>query len=32
MKTENVQAPLALRQVWDWKAAVWKDLKAMALA
>jgi hypothetical protein len=27
MKAENDQSPLALRQVWDWKTAVWDDLR-----
>lgn len=32
MKTENDQTPLALRQVWDWKGAVWEDLKTIPFA
>ena len=32
MKTENDRTPLALRQVWDWKAAVWEDLKDIPFA
>ena len=32
MKNENDQIPLALRQVWDWKAAVWEDLKDVPFA
>ena len=32
MKTENDRTPLALRQVWDWKGAVWEDLKDVPFA